>query len=188
MSKQVRQLAAIMFTDIVGYTALMNKNETAAAAIRRRHRAVFQREHQAISGEIIQYYGDGTLSAFRSAVEAVECAIKMQQEFQSGGVVPLRIGLHLGDIVFDEKSRGLSGGNRSPGIRTQRHRLYRRPGSAIYGFGDYEKAFDHLEKAVEYRIGSIMMVKSYHMLKPLFNQSRFARIEQMIGEVPVMDH
>ena len=56
-----RQLAAIMFTDMVGYTALMQENEQQAKENRDRHRAVLQesvREHQ---GKILQYYGDGTL-------------------------------------------------------------------------------------------------------------------------------
>ena len=107
-SSSVRRLAAIMFTDIVGYTQMMHDNEIAAAAIRQRHRDIFQKEHQRCNGEILQYYGDGTLSIFKSAVEAVECAIKMQQQFfvepggQTGEVVPLRIGIHLGDIVFDD--------------------------------------------------------------------------------------
>ena len=100
MSTTRRSLAAIMFTDIVGYTAMIQENETAAAAIRQRHRAVFQAEHQRFQGQIIQYYGDGTLSTFKSAVEAVKCAIAMQQKFQIGAAVPLRIGIHLGDIVF----------------------------------------------------------------------------------------
>jgi len=100
--KSKRQLAAIMFTDIVGYTKMMQENETAAATVRQRHRYVFQKEHQRSNGEILQYYGDGTLSIFKSAIEAVECAIAMQQEFQMGKVVPLRIGLHLGDIVYDK--------------------------------------------------------------------------------------
>ncbi len=100
--KSKRQLAAIMFTDIVGYTEMMHQNESAAAAVRQRHRDVFQKEHQRCKGEILQYYGDGTLSIFKSAVEAVECPIAMQQQFQTSNIVPLRIGLHLGDIVFDE--------------------------------------------------------------------------------------
>ncbi len=96
-----RQLAAIMFTDIVGYTALMQENESEAALIRQRHRDVFQQEHKKLHGEVLQYYGDGTLSIFKSAVEAVECAISMQQQFSTGQLVPLRIGMHLGDIVYD---------------------------------------------------------------------------------------
>jgi adenylate cyclase len=106
-----RRLAAIMFTDITGYTAMMQENEAAAAALRQRHRAVFQSEHERYHGEVLQYYGDGTLSVFKSAVEAAECAIAMQRCFHgappNGGgghalPVPLRIGIHLGDIVFSE--------------------------------------------------------------------------------------
>jgi TolB-like protein/class 3 adenylate cyclase len=99
---QSRQLAAIMFTDIVGYTALMQENESAAAALRQRHREVFQKEHGHYRGEVLQYYGDGTLSIFKSAAEAVQCAIVMQQQFSTGQPVPLRIGIHLGDIVYDK--------------------------------------------------------------------------------------
>jgi adenylate cyclase len=96
-----RRLAAIMFTDIVGYTALMEQDEGRAAAVRSRHRAVFDRAHERHGGTIVQYYGDGTLSVFQSGVEAVECAVAIQTELNSGDRVPLRIGLHLGDIVFD---------------------------------------------------------------------------------------
>ena len=102
MSQRKRILAAIMFTDIVGYTAMMQENEVAATTVRQRHRKVFQKEHDIFNGEILQYYGDGTLSIFKSAVEAVKCAIAMQQQFQSDEIVPLRIGIHLGDIVFDD--------------------------------------------------------------------------------------
>lgn len=90
-----------MFTDIVGYTALMQGDEAMAAQVRKRHRAVFQQQHEVAHGEIVQYYGDGSLSVFKSAIEAVECAIAIQKSLQEGNPVPLRIGLHMGDIVFD---------------------------------------------------------------------------------------
>jgi len=96
-----RQLAVIMFTDIIGYTALMQANENLAAKSRARHREAFLNQHDTHQGEIIQYYGDGTLSIFKSAIEAVNCAIEIQRLLQQGDSVPLRIGLHLGDIVFD---------------------------------------------------------------------------------------
>lgn len=96
-----RRLAAVMFTDIVGYTALMQKDEATAAQLRTRHRQVFEQFHQVYHGEILQYFGDGTLSVFQSGVEAVECALALQTALQVGTVVPLRIGLHMGDIVFD---------------------------------------------------------------------------------------
>ena len=100
-SQMNRRLAAIMFTDIVGYTALMQKDEKSAAAVRTRHREVFQDKHQEHNGNIIQYFGDGTLSAFQSGVEAVECAIAIQRMLGTEYGIPLRIGLHIGDIVFD---------------------------------------------------------------------------------------
>ena len=99
--KTTRRLAAIMFTDIVGYTALMQKNEANAAAVRTRHRTIFNQYHQNYNGEILQYFGDGTLSIFQSSVAAVECAIAIQKDLQQGEKVPLRIGLHIGEIVFD---------------------------------------------------------------------------------------
>jgi adenylate cyclase len=100
--KKMRQLSAIMFTDIVGYTALMQGNEAVAAKARTRHREVFEQQHQIHRGEIIQYYGDGTLSVFKSAVDATECAIEIQKQMLHEEPVPLRIGLHMGDIVFDK--------------------------------------------------------------------------------------
>ena len=60
--KKVRKLAAVMFADIVGYTALMEGDEGVAAKIRTRHREAFQEQHALHHGEIIQYYGDGVLS------------------------------------------------------------------------------------------------------------------------------
>ncbi len=102
MKKQkTRRLAAIMFTDIVGYTALMQQDEKAAAAVRENHRRVFEQCHDRHHGEILQYFGDGTLSVFQSGVEAVECAVAIQHALREGEPVPLRIGLHVGDIVFD---------------------------------------------------------------------------------------
>ena len=97
-----RQLAAIMFTDIEGYTALMEKNEEAAMECRNRHREVFQKSMADHAGKIIQYYGDGTLSIFTSAIHAVKAAIAMQKVFCEPPPVPLRIGIHIGDIAIDD--------------------------------------------------------------------------------------
>lgn len=99
---QHRQLAAIMFTDIEGYTATMQRDEEQALFLKDRHRDVLQQKHTEFNGRIIQYYGDGTLSIFYSAVEAVECALQMQQLFCQAPGVPVRIGLHLGDIIVNE--------------------------------------------------------------------------------------
>jgi len=100
-NQKTRRLSAIMFTDIIGYTALMQQDEQTAERVRTRHREVFDQQHDLHKGEIVQYFGDGTLSVFQSGVQAVECAIAIQKAMQEGEVVPLRIGLHVGDIVFD---------------------------------------------------------------------------------------
>jgi len=100
--KRTRQLAAIMFADMVGYTALMQEDEERARVQRDRHREVLSSTVPRHHGEILQYYGDGTLSVFSSAVEAVECAVEIQLELQREPEIPLRIGVHTGDIVHDQ--------------------------------------------------------------------------------------
>ena len=100
--KPLRKLAAIMFTDIEGYSAMMQMDEDRAIAVRQRHREVLQEGHASFNGRITQFYGDGTLSIFQSAVEAVQCAVAMQSAFMKDTMIPVRIGLHLGDIVCDE--------------------------------------------------------------------------------------
>ncbi len=99
--KSVRKLAAIMFTDMIGYTALMQEDEKFAKSNRDRHRKVLNQAIGIHAGQTIQYYGDGTLSIFNSAIEAVKCAIEIQTSLQKEPKVPLRIGIHTGDIVYD---------------------------------------------------------------------------------------
>lgn len=101
-TSSTRRLAAIMFTDIAGYTRLMQEDEARAIQLRARHRQIFEQYHAHYHGKILQYYGDGTLSIFDSSVDAVNCAIAIQQNLQAAPVVPLRIGIHLGDIIVKE--------------------------------------------------------------------------------------
>ncbi len=99
----IRQLSAIMFTDMVGYTALMQEDERRAMQYRDRQREVLKRLIDQHDGEILQYYGDGALSVFQSAIHAVECAISIQEELSREPRVPLRIGIHIGDVVRDDE-------------------------------------------------------------------------------------
>jgi ATP/maltotriose-dependent transcriptional regulator MalT/class 3 adenylate cyclase len=102
MQKNARHLAVIMFTDIVGYTSLMQKDENKAIKIRKRHRDILEKSIQTHNGQLVQYYGDGTLSTFGSVIEAIECSVKIQQELQKEPIIPLRIGMHIGDIVYSD--------------------------------------------------------------------------------------
>jgi hypothetical protein len=90
-----------MFADMVGYTALMQEDESGARAQRDQHRSLLAAAVARRNGEILQYYGDGTLCIFASAVEAVECAVAVQLVVNKGPLLPLRIGIHTGDIVHD---------------------------------------------------------------------------------------
>ena len=98
-----RKLAAIMFTDMVGYTALMQHDEKQAKTNRDRHRKILTSIIQKNSGTILQFYGDGTLSIFNSAVDAVTSAVNIQMQLQNDPKIPLRIGIHSGDVVHDEE-------------------------------------------------------------------------------------
>jgi TolB-like protein/class 3 adenylate cyclase/Tfp pilus assembly protein PilF len=101
-SSQTHQLAAIMFTDIEGYTALMQQDEAKALIFRNRHREVFREITDKYKGKILQYYGDGTLSTFNSAIDAVKCGIELQLAYREEPRIPVRIGIHSADIIFRE--------------------------------------------------------------------------------------
>jgi len=98
---QQRRLAAILFTDIVGYTAVMEKSEVQALTIIRRYTVVLKQTVADYGGEILNDYGDGNLCVFSSASQAMRCALAMQMELQAEPRVPLRIGLHIGEIFFE---------------------------------------------------------------------------------------
>ncbi len=103
MKETIRKLAAIMFTDIAGYTAMMQENEKNAMAKRDRQRLVLEEHIPLHHGKILQTFGDGTLCVFPSAIEAVSCAVKVQLELQAEPVVPLRVGIHIGDVIYDDR-------------------------------------------------------------------------------------
>jgi len=101
--QQVRQLAAVMFADMTGYTAMMQEDEQKAKVLRDRQRNTLEKYIPGHKGKIIQYFGDGTLSIFNSATDAVRAAIDIQRELQQEPKVSLRIGIHSGDIVYDHQ-------------------------------------------------------------------------------------
>jgi TolB-like protein/Tfp pilus assembly protein PilF len=98
----MRQLAAILFADMVGYTALMQENEQQARVKRKRLKDVLESAIKEFNGRILQYYGDGSLSIFNSTIDSVRFAINMQQQLQQEPAVELRIGIHTGDVAVEE--------------------------------------------------------------------------------------
>ena len=98
--RSVKKLTAILFADIQGYTALMQKDEKAALALLKRYQDSLSKEVMAHGGEIIKQYGDGGICLFPSASGATHAALQLQLALQEAPGVPLRIGLHLGDVTF----------------------------------------------------------------------------------------
>ena len=98
-SEPKRKLAAIMFTDMVGYTSLMQDDEPKARELIESQREIITPLVKKHDGEVLQYVGDGTFCTFNSAIEAVNCAIEIQLALLTVEGINLRIGIHVGDVV-----------------------------------------------------------------------------------------
>jgi TolB-like protein/class 3 adenylate cyclase/Tfp pilus assembly protein PilF len=98
---QSRQLAAIMFTDIVGYTAFMDQDEELAFNLLRRNREIQKPVIEKHNGRWLKEIGDGVLASFNTASDAVYCAIEIQEICRNEVDLKLRIGIHLGEVMFE---------------------------------------------------------------------------------------
>jgi TolB-like protein/class 3 adenylate cyclase/Tfp pilus assembly protein PilF len=105
-----RKLAAIMFTDMVGYSALTQRSETLALELLKEHRELLRPMFPRHGGKEVETKGDAFFVEFASTLEAARCAIAIQQAlFERNGKAPLekqirlRIGLHVGDVVHTGK-------------------------------------------------------------------------------------
>src|SRR6185436_1592575 len=96
-----RQLAAIMFTDIVGYTALMGRDEERAFEWLQVNRDIQRPIIELHNGRWIKELGDGVLASFHSVSDALNAAIKIQQTSNASNEFQLRIGVHLGEVLFE---------------------------------------------------------------------------------------
>ena len=93
-----------MFVDMAGYTALMQVNEQLAKAKQKHLKDVLDTTAKNYNGKILQYNGDGALSIFASAIDAITCAIEIQKQLRQEPTVDLRIGLHTGDISVEDET------------------------------------------------------------------------------------
>ncbi|MEO5907235.1 MAG: adenylate/guanylate cyclase domain-containing protein, partial [Saprospiraceae bacterium] len=99
---QSRQLAAIMFTDIVGYTQMMQADEHKTVTVIKHYNSTLEKWVAQYHGHVVNYYGDGSLCTFSSVTDAVHCSIELQKELRINPAVPLRIGLHIGEVFFED--------------------------------------------------------------------------------------
>ena len=101
-----RKLAAIMFTDMVGYSALSQRNEQLAQELLEEHRALLRLLFARFNGTEIKTIGDAFLVEFHSALEAAQCGIEIQRalakrnhDVPNDRRVEIKIGIHIGDVV-----------------------------------------------------------------------------------------
>src|ERR1700731_3987433 len=101
-----RKLAAIMFTDMVGYSALAQRDEGLAVELLEEHRALLRPAFLKHQGQEVKTIGDGFLVEFASAVAAVTCAVELQEGLAQRNLgapadrqLQVRIGIHLGDVL-----------------------------------------------------------------------------------------
>jgi TolB-like protein len=164
-----------MFADMVGYTRLMQENEHEAKRLRDRQRKVVDDQILMHNGQVMQYYGDGTLSMFGSAIEAVNAAKKIQLELQNDPSVPMRIGIHLGDVVYDDE--GIYGDAVNIAARVQALGV---PGSVMIS----EKIFDEIKNHPGLRVEAF----GQHELKNVFQRTGIFALAHEGLQVPSQRH
>ena len=104
--EEVRKLAAIMFTDMVGYSALSQRDEKLAQELLEEHRRLLREIFPRFRGTEIKTIGDAFLVEFNSALEAAQCAIEIQRALAKRNadvppdrLIEVKIGIHIGDVV-----------------------------------------------------------------------------------------
>jgi class 3 adenylate cyclase len=104
-----RRLAAILAADVVGYSRLIEQDEAGThAALKGRRKEVLEPVVARYQGRIFKVTGDGALMEFSSAIDAVQCAIELQEQMAAanaplpeGRRIVLRIGVNLGDVLVE---------------------------------------------------------------------------------------
>ena len=97
-----RRLAAIMFTDIVGYDSLLKEDEKKAFETLKKNQRIHKRLIKKFNGRFLKEMGGGILASFHSNIDAVMCALSIQK-VTTEVEIPIRIGIHQGDVIFEKK-------------------------------------------------------------------------------------
>lgn len=141
------RLAAIMFTDIYGFSRMMENNERRMLALLAEHNGIIQGLVTQYGGHVIKTIGDAFLVDFNNSVRAVECAVEIQkaftnfnQEREKDTKIFLRIGVHLGDIWFfenDALGEGINIAARLQGLA--------KPGRIVISHDVYNQVYNKLD-------------------------------------------
>ena len=166
-----RRLAAIMFTDMVGYTALGQRNESLSLALVEEQRKLIRPILTRHNGREIKTIGDAFLVEFLSALDAVRCAYDIQRAVREFNIslpeerrVHLRVGVHLGDVV---ESRGDISGD-AVNVASRIEPLAEDGGVCIT-----RQVYDHIQNKFELKLASLGV-------KPLKNVSVPIEVYKMV--------
>ena len=160
-----RKLAAIMFTDMVGYSALAQRNEALALELLEEHRRLLRAIFPKHEGSEIKTIGDGFLVEFSSALAAVQCGIEIQEAITkrnsanpSQGNFQVRIGIHAGDVV--RRADDMIGDGVNIAARIV-------PLAGAGGICISQQVFDQIENRVAQSLKRMGQVKLKNMMRPL---------------------
>jgi adenylate cyclase len=159
-----RRLAAIMFTDMVGYSALSQRNEALALELLQEHRRLLRSIFPKHRGSEIKTIGDGFLVEFSSALAAVECGIEIQEAIAERnsvnpqGCFQVRIGIHLGDVIRSDNDIIGDGVNIAARIE---------PLAGAGGICISQQVFDQVEKRIAKSLKRMGPVTLKNIIQPL---------------------
>lgn len=98
----MRQLTAILFSDIVGFSKQMAANEKTTLANLKKNGRLHERIVKQFGGKVVKAMGDGYLCVFNSSIDAVLAGDLLQKEVEEAGLYQLRVGIHVGDVVHQK--------------------------------------------------------------------------------------
>ena len=102
MAEHKRKLAAIVFTDIVGFTKITANDQTLATTLLDKQRELLKPIVEKHNGKWLKEMGDGLILIFETVTDAVNCCIKIQETAKNVDHLNLRIGMHQGEVLLME--------------------------------------------------------------------------------------
>ena len=179
----IRRLAAILATDVAGYARLIEQDEAGTmAALMSRRRAILDPLVARHQGRIFKVMGDGALVEFASAVNAVQCALELQQAFAAANAglpaerhIVLRIGVHVGDVMVEGSDLYGEGVN----IASRLESIAEPGGILVSG-----TAHDHIGN----RINVALEDNGAQTLKNIAQPVRTYRVGDGLASAPVLPH
>ncbi len=179
-----RTLAAIMLTDAVGFSARMSVHEELTLSQLQRDQALMETLCQQFEGKVLKSTGDGLLTYFASAVQAVTCGLEIQKELhrinanvEGEPALLHRIGIHLGDVFFSQSDVMGNGVNIAARLQTEAH-----PSGLCISKIVYDVVKSRLALDVTY--AGPLQLKNIQELVPAYHVHPFPQARQGVAPGP----